>query len=286
MNLLSWLGDAFSSGGSNASGSRGGSGKGVYIPDPLGRLYQGSWEPIDRLPDTFGRLPGSGSQVELLGQDSSQEGGAMLTGSVGMTGDNRPSDVAKVEKMLGQTGHLDLGATDGPTGYYGARAEQGVKGFQKENGLKVDGLLNPGGETILALGAATESGEASPGMPPDSIGYPQTGGKTPVGPDAGTGTRQSKPGETQVAQAAAFVEPAAASVLAILAGKSSPTLSPDHRHRKARNPATAVRLCRFRSCLRKRPWSSSGPTRPLSANSFTIGSGSATTKERGSGTST
>ena len=57
MNLLSWLGDMFSSGGSNASGSQSGGGKGVYIPDPLGRLGQGNWRSPDTLPDPLEVAP-------------------------------------------------------------------------------------------------------------------------------------------------------------------------------------------------------------------------------------
>ena len=156
MNLLSWLGDALSSGGSSASGSRGGCGKGVYVPDPLGRLGQGTWRSPVTLSQPFGKpsIP-EGQSGALPDSGVWNVGDITLTGPVGMIGDNRPNDVAKVETRLGQTGHLDLGATDGPTGYFGARTEQAVKRFQKDHGLNVDGRLNPGGETIRALGTAT-----------------------------------------------------------------------------------------------------------------------------------
>ncbi|NQU58988.1 MAG: peptidoglycan-binding protein [Rhodospirillales bacterium] len=46
---------------------------------------------------------------------------------------------------------MDQGKTDGPTGYFGSRLEDAVNGYQKDGGLKVDGHLNPKGETIGAL---------------------------------------------------------------------------------------------------------------------------------------
>ncbi|MDK9722299.1 MAG: peptidoglycan-binding protein [Rhodospirillales bacterium] len=64
---------------------------------------------------------------------------------------NRKQDVAKVETLLGQTGHYDIQRLQGPTGFWGMVGDKAVKDFQKQNGLKVDGLLNPGGPTISAL---------------------------------------------------------------------------------------------------------------------------------------
>lgn len=75
-----------------------------------------------------------------------------LTRSVGRAGRNHKGDVRKVESLLGRLGHLDLSKTDGPTGYFGVRLEDAVKSYQKDKGLKADGSINPGGETIAQLG--------------------------------------------------------------------------------------------------------------------------------------
>lgn len=62
---------------------------------------------------------------------------------------NDNADVAKVESLLGHVGVFDT--NDGPTGWYGRQTADAIKDFQKQNGLEVDGLLNPGGPTITAL---------------------------------------------------------------------------------------------------------------------------------------
>jgi peptidoglycan hydrolase-like protein with peptidoglycan-binding domain len=64
----------------------------------------------------------------------------------------------KVERLLEGVGLLDTRPTEGPTGYYGTRLEEAIKGFQKQNGLSVDGWLAPGGETIRALKRAVPAG--------------------------------------------------------------------------------------------------------------------------------
>ncbi len=77
---------------------------------------------------------------------------ATLSSSVGDRGTNKRRDVAKVEKMLGDAGTLDLKKTDGPTGYWGMRTSDATKAFQKKNNLKIDGQINPAGETVKKLG--------------------------------------------------------------------------------------------------------------------------------------
>lgn len=73
--------------------------------------------------------------------------------AVGPEAPNRRPDVAKVETFLGHTGHLDLGKTEGPTGYYGSRVDAGIRGFQRDNALRIDGLINPNGPTLQRIGA-------------------------------------------------------------------------------------------------------------------------------------
>ncbi|MBF0324957.1 MAG: peptidoglycan-binding protein [Alphaproteobacteria bacterium] len=86
-----------------------------------------------------------------------------LKGSVGTSGaDNFRPDVAKVETFLNRTGHYQPLTEDGPGGYHSDSLDGAIKGFQKENGLQVDGLLKPNGPTIGALGERLGgAGEAS-----------------------------------------------------------------------------------------------------------------------------
>ncbi|MBI4969224.1 MAG: hypothetical protein HZC25_14000 [Rhodospirillales bacterium] len=70
---------------------------------------------------------------------------------VGMEGRNRRDDTIKVESLLGNAGYFDLDRTDGPTGYWGSRADQGLREFQTDHGLDVDGLILPKGPTLKAL---------------------------------------------------------------------------------------------------------------------------------------
>ena len=64
---------------------------------------------------------------------------------------NRADDVGRVEGALGQAGVLG-GARRRPG--FDTRLETGVRDFQRQKGLKMDGLLNLGGPTIHALGRA------------------------------------------------------------------------------------------------------------------------------------
>ena len=64
---------------------------------------------------------------------------------------NRVDDVGRVEGALGQAGVFG-GARQHPG--FDTRLETGVRDFQRQKGLKVDGLLNPGSPNIHALGRA------------------------------------------------------------------------------------------------------------------------------------
>jgi hypothetical protein len=74
-----------------------------------------------------------------------------LSGPVGLSDSNNRTDVAKIETLLALAGALDIDKTEGPTGDMGHRMDQGIKTFQKDRGLQVDGRLDPQGETIRAL---------------------------------------------------------------------------------------------------------------------------------------
>jgi peptidoglycan hydrolase-like protein with peptidoglycan-binding domain len=122
-----------------------------YIPDPLGRLGQGHW--VDGKPrDPFGRLfePEPEESFDLAQPFS-------LSKSIGEGGNNGRADVAKIETLLSLAGVMDLKSTDGPTGFAGQRLLDGIRIFQEQNGLNVDGRLNPGGPTIKALSQSLQS---------------------------------------------------------------------------------------------------------------------------------
>jgi len=70
---------------------------------------------------------------------------------VGFEGRNRRDDTIKVESLLGNAGYFDLDRTEGPTGYWGLRADQGLREFQTDHGLEADGLVLPSGPTLKAL---------------------------------------------------------------------------------------------------------------------------------------
>jgi len=102
-----------------------------------------------------------------------------LLHTVGREQHNAPGDVAMVETLLEKTQALDTRPTEGPTGFFGRRLEEGIRGFQKSRGLKRDGFLNPGGETIRALLAEALPGVArTPGIAAEDARKPH---KAPPG---------------------------------------------------------------------------------------------------------
>ena len=121
-----------------------------YRPDPMGRLGQGDWVDDDE-PDPFGRIRGT-----VHDDRPDTKGLSTIAQSVGMEGKNDRADVAVAETLLHQNGVLDTNQTKGPTGYFGTRADQAIRRFQKDKGLKVDGLMLPNGPTIQALQAGTK----------------------------------------------------------------------------------------------------------------------------------
>ncbi len=78
-------------------------------------------------------------------------------------------DVAKIEGILANSGDYSLERTQGPTGYWGLALDDGIRKYQKRNGLKVDGALRPGGPTIRHMADAFGSllGGYAPPTPDD-----------------------------------------------------------------------------------------------------------------------
>lgn len=74
-----------------------------------------------------------------------------LDGDVGLGRANKRADLVKVESLLANSGDLDLSDIGGPTGYGLYTVEDGVKKYQRRNGLDVDGWMRPGGPTISKM---------------------------------------------------------------------------------------------------------------------------------------
>ena len=74
-----------------------------------------------------------------------------IRGGIGRGEVNDREDVGGIEALLSRTGHRDLKSTSGPTGLFGSPQENAIRGFQKDHGLRQDGIMRPGGETQTAL---------------------------------------------------------------------------------------------------------------------------------------
>ena len=79
-----------------------------------------------------------------------------LTGGVGPNEDNIPDDSTKVRNLLALLGQTDFDTHPGDS----QEIEKAVRRFQSANGIEVDGILQPGGETIKAVEAAVKEAAA------------------------------------------------------------------------------------------------------------------------------
>lgn len=86
-----------------------------------------------------------------------------LHGSVGASGvDNHRPDVAKAEAFLHRAGYYKPLTEDGPSGYHNGELDAAIRTYQKDNQLKVDGLMNPGGPTVTKLASQLLGQPAGP----------------------------------------------------------------------------------------------------------------------------
>lgn len=77
-----------------------------------------------------------------------------LSGSVGNNQDNKEEDVQKTKRHLGKAGYFDMNQDDSDNfdnPVLTRKLDTGIKGFQRDNDLKVDGVLKPRGETETVL---------------------------------------------------------------------------------------------------------------------------------------
>lgn len=79
-----------------------------------------------------------------------------LSSTISPFNDTQPDDVIKTKSALAQTGHYQV-PDFGITPYPDTPMIDGIKKFQKDNGLKIDGVMKPQGPTETALGSQTKS---------------------------------------------------------------------------------------------------------------------------------
>ncbi len=75
----------------------------------------------------------------------------LLGGSVGNSMDNDPGDVRKAKNNLKNAGYMEDDAQEIESPFITRKMDEGIKAFQKDNGLKIDGIMKPGGETERGL---------------------------------------------------------------------------------------------------------------------------------------
>ena len=103
-----------------------------------------SRDDLDFLPDP------AGTEV-MFAANAPGEDPFDLRAGVGSGQVNGHADVCKLQGLLHLEGYLDMAATNGPTGIWGAREDYALRKFQKENGLTIDGVVWPRGETIETI---------------------------------------------------------------------------------------------------------------------------------------
>lgn len=85
---------------------------------------------------------------------------------------NRRADVFKLQTLLYREGYLDAaGPADGWGGDWTNRDDYALRRFQRDNGLNIDGVAQPGGETISAFRdfyAALAAAPVRTGLPAQS----------------------------------------------------------------------------------------------------------------------
>lgn len=87
-----------------------------------------------------------------------------LGGTVGSGFRNDERDVKVVKRALGALGYMPEDAFDEPSGFIDDRADRAIRGFQDDQGLRVDGWMRPAGPTETALRTAV--GDLSKAMGP------------------------------------------------------------------------------------------------------------------------
>ncbi len=95
-----------------------------------------------------------------------------------------PDDVFSIKKALHQTGHYKT-PSYGFTPYPDRELFDAIKDYQRDSRLKIDGVMNPGGETVTHLNKKLKDlpGAKSPIMRCTVCGGPHGGSKGGMCPD-------------------------------------------------------------------------------------------------------
>lgn len=92
-----------------------------------------------------------------------------LNSSIGTNYRTDPTDLVNTKQALNQLGYYAVPPQRGIDDWADGALFDGIKRFQKDNGLKVDAFMRPGGPTEQRLNTKLASGEGSkPGAPQDS----------------------------------------------------------------------------------------------------------------------
>lgn len=75
-----------------------------------------------------------------------------LKSPIGRSYNTDPGDVVKTKKALNSLGDYDEPA-HGITPYPDTSLIRGIEEFQRDNGLRIDGVMKPDGETMWMLGS-------------------------------------------------------------------------------------------------------------------------------------
>lgn len=97
-----------------------------------------------------------------------------LTSTLSSNSPAAEEDVKAVKKRLNDEGYYDE-PSYGFTPYPDQGLFDGIKNFQRDNGLTVDGVMNPDGETVMALNEiSSPTSDEAPPLPPIPKRKPET----------------------------------------------------------------------------------------------------------------
>lgn len=173
---------------------------------------------------------------------------------------NQPGEVRKIETLLDLTGDIVVPREFGPSGGFGDDMREGVRAFQRREGLVDDGILRPGGPTITRM--RDRLGDPLGGVGEASRAAREAG--TPVAPDLlanrfgeGGGTRFAGTARALAASKSAGGESASDRL-----GKHSTGPDPGAHRRQPESPPTPfARHMRGRHLVPHPP--AAAPVRPL-----------------------
>lgn len=98
-----------------------------------------------------------------------------IADGVGRGEPNEPEDVRAVQQAMAALGRVRIDRTAPPNGVADRPLVEALEAFQRENGLKEDGIVLPGGPTQVALRAALDEHEGGEGPDADSDGVKVAG---------------------------------------------------------------------------------------------------------------